>query len=148
MYLKGTTARGHGQAQTPEEIRGKVDDMLKNLGERVLQALSVGGQKARQFDDAYSAKVRDMFGVHDVNVNAPMRKTIGAVAGYPATYGPARENPGAPFANFGERAAGYAMPLGGVAARYVLPTAGAVAIADLTGRLYDAASEVPIFPAE
>lgn len=150
MQARLRPARGHGPQPNEAETRAKVESMLQNLGARVLEALKSGGQQFRKFDDAYAGKVRDAFGVTDDSVSAPMRKTVGAVLGSPATYGPSRPVDGATgrtrdFENIGERIGGYAIPATGALARYGVPTAAAIGLADLTGRFYDAASEEEIF---
>ena len=143
-------ARGHYDQQTPDErareVNDQVNGMLQALGARVLNALKSGGQQFRKFDDAYAEKVRDMFGVHEVGTNK-IRQGIGVAAGYPVTYPRSKTNIDPemnPMGYRAEEAASYALPIAGGLARYGVPTAAAIGLADLTGRMYDAASEEEI----
>ena len=146
MQARLRPARGHGPQPNEAETRAKVESMLQNLGARVLEALKSGGQKFREFDDAYAGKVRDMFGVEEVGTNK-IRQGIGVAAGYPVTYPRSRSTADPvknPMGYRAQEAASYALPVAGGLARYGVPTAAAIGLADLTGRLYDAASEEEI----
>ena len=113
----------------------KADEMLQNLGQRIVDALQGAGKGIREFDDAYAEKVRNFIklpqGHPDSNtVLGTARNAVGAVAGYPVTYPPA-VNTGAPPQGLGEQLTAYGiqygMPVGGVAIRYGLPIAGVTA---------------------
>jgi hypothetical protein len=135
--------------ENPKPAKEVADEMLKSIGARVLQLLGQGGDKLRKFDDAYAAKVSDMFGVNDMSTSAPLRKTVGAIVGSPLGHGMIKdiEINKNPFP--GERALAavtpYAVPAASAGFRYGLPALGAAGLANLTGRLYDAASEEEIF---
>ena len=126
----------------------EADNLLKSIGQRVVSMLQAGGDKARQFDDAYAARVSDMFGVNDMNTRAPIRKTVGAVLGAPLGHGLIKdiELNKNPFP--GERALAavtpYAVPAASAGFRYGVPLAAAAGLAELTGNMYDYASEQPM----
>ena len=129
-----------------EKIQDKVNEMLSNLGARVMDALRTGGDKFLDFDDKYARAVGE-FGNDSV-----------AAKGFRGT--PIREMAD----NFKQNGAGFygndfvgdtymnSMLYGGTAAnllsRYALPAGGAVlaakGLADLTQGLYDTASDQPI----
>ena len=106
--------------------------------------------KFRQMDDAYAGKVRQtiMPNSPDGSMMSVARSTAGAVLGAPITHGVATPdvdklvNPGMYRA---QQAAAFGVPVASAAFRYGLPLAAAAGVADLTGRVYDAASEVEVF---
>lgn len=134
MYLKGT-ARGHGRAQTPEEVKSKVDDMLKNLGERVLQALGTAGKKVADFDRAYADKVYE--GMGDKGRENFFRVATSAT---PIEDMLAQKFPGEPLF----QAQKYGIIGSNLASRYALPAGGAVALQQALASLYDGASDIEI----
>ena len=137
--------RGHGQPMPDEEIKSKVDGMLQALGARVLEALKSGGQQFRKFDDAYAGKVKEALQVDPASRYGAARNYVAEVAGHPVTrMGKMTDIPTNRAAEYAQRAAIGTGPLIGGAVRYGIPTAAAVGLADLTGRLYDAASEEEI----
>ena len=137
--------------ENPRDPKEVGEELLSKIGRQVLELLSKGGDKARQFDDAYSARVMDAFSVNDSSINAPIRKVVGATIGSPLGHGMIRPEDITisknPFP--GERALAaavpYAVPAVSAGVRYGVPLAAAAGVADLTGRLYDAASEQEIY---
>ena len=106
--------------------------------------------KFRQMDDAYAGKVRQIIMPNqpDGSMMSVARSGAGAVLGAPITHGVATPdvdklvNPGMYRA---QQAAAYGVPVASAAFRYGLPLAAAAGVADLTGRVYDAASDVEVF---
>ena len=142
-------ARGHGPQRNPEvkgQVQDKVDEMLQSLGARVLEALQSGGQQFRKFDDAYAGRVKEALQVEPGTRFSVPRNFVAEVAGHPVThgFGEMTSIPKKKYAEYAQRAAIGAGPFIGGAVRYGVPTAAAVGLADLTGRLYDAASEEEI----
>ena len=134
--------------ENPRSAKEVGEEMLSNIGRQVLSLLQAGGDKARQFDDAYAAKVSDMFGVNDMNTSAPMRKTLGAVLGAPLGHGLIKDIELNKNLFPGERALAavtpYAVPAASAGFRYGVPLAAAAGLAKLSGQMYDYASEEPM----
>ena len=101
-------------------------------------------EKVRQIDDAYAGKVRQtiMPNQPDGSMMSVARSRAGEVLGTPVTRGLADVGSDPSIMN---QVAKYAVPAASIGARYGLPLAAAAGIADLTGRVYDAASEVEVF---
>ena len=107
-------------------------------------------EKFRQIDDKYAGKVRQIIMPNqpDGSMMSVARSGMGAVLGAPITHGVATPdvdklvNPGMYRA---QQAAAYGVPVASAAFRYGLPLAAAAGVADLTGRVYDAASDVEVF---
>jgi hypothetical protein len=107
------------------------------------------GQRLRSFDDQYAHRVREA--VIPSNPDGSMmsvgRGMAGGIIGTPLTYGlPEIDRPGGP--RMIDRAAQLGMPAASATVRYVIPAAGLTAagmqLAELTGGLYDYASEKPV----
>lgn len=110
------------------------------------------GQKIRAFDDAYAAKLAEYIGGFKPKNNSPgqfVQIGAGLSVGVPATrkydMGPvdAEVNDISRLLN---RAGQYGIPALNAGVRYGLPLTAAAGLADLTGRLYDAASDIEIIP--
>ena len=99
----------------------------------------------QKVDDKYAEGVRNLVMPKspDGSAMSVARSVGGAVVGAPLGHGLAKLGPDATVA---ERALKYAIPATSAAVRYGLPAAGAVALADGIGNLYDAAEEIPIGP--
>ena len=138
--------------ENPRDHREVGEEMLSNIGRQVLELLRAGGNKFLDFDEKYANAVqRTVFPEKLQGTNSPMNAVRGAAyigAGMPirdsidlrATV--LKEMQGK------ERIAAEALqvgiPVANVAARYGLPAAGAVGLAELTSNLYDYASEQPL----
>ena len=130
--------------RNPKPAEDVADEMLKNIGQQVLALLGKGGQKVRQFDDKYAAFVRDQMMPKnpDGSIMSVARSGMGAVIGSPVTHGLADVSSDPRMIN---QVAKYAIPAASIGARYVLPALALKAVADLTGDVYDAASDIPVF---
>ena len=106
----------------------KAGDLLKSLGMQV-----------RNIDDAYAQKWRETIGGPQGG-NA-VRQLVGAVTGSPLTHGITTFDDGTGSmrraSTLTEHAVAYGMPIASMTARYALPTAGAVALAQGVGNLYN-----------
>ena len=126
----------------------EADDLLKSIGQRVVSMLQAGGDKARQFDDAYSAKVMEAFGVNDESVRSPLRKMVGATIGSPLGHGMIKNVELNANPNFAEKALAaavpYAVPAVSAGVRYGVPLAAAAGLSELTGDMYDYATQQPM----
>ena len=100
--------------------------------------------KFRQMDDAYAGKVRQIIMPKqpDGSMMSVARSGVGAVLGAPVTRGLADVSDDPRMIN---QVAKYAIPAASIGARYVMPAVALKGVADLTGDLYDATSEVEIF---
>lgn len=106
---------------------------IENMRVSLMDLLSKGGERFRQFDDAYAQAVRDklMLESGDPRLSNPVgvaRNMAGAFAGAPITHGPALmvKADGTEYLpeTLLEKVAGYGTPAIGGVSRYVLPTAG------------------------
>ncbi len=139
--------------ENPRDAKEVGEELLSNIGRQVLALLSKGGDKARQFDDAYSARVREAIYPEKLHgQGGPMgavRGIAAEVVGSPLGHGLIKnvEINKKPF--LGERALAaavpYAVPAVSAGVRYGVPLGAAAGLANLTGRLYDAASEEEIY---
>ena len=125
--------------ENPKPTKEVADEMLKSIGARVLDMFQAGGRKLEAFDNSYADAVYDRIGGKDANpligmtssgsIMDILRQDAGGVPGMMA------QKYGLAAANVGSR---YALPAGAT----MLAAKG---LADITGGLYDAASEQPIF---
>ena len=148
---------GHrGLAPEPkshEQAQQEAQELLAAFGGRIMQMLRAGGDKARQFDDAYASRVREAIYPEKLHgQGGPMgavRGIAAEVVGSPLGHGLIEnvEINKNPF--LGERALAaavpYAVPAVSAGVRYGVPLGAAAGLANLTGRLYDAASEEEIY---
>ena len=118
----------------------------------MLALIRKAGDKVRQFDDAYAAKLAEYIGSFKPKNNSPgqfVQIGAGLSAGVPATrrydMGPvdAEVNDISRLLN---TAGQYGIPALNAGVRYGLPLTAAAGLTDLTGRLYDAASDIKIIP--
>lgn len=142
--------------ENPRPAKDVADEMLKTIGQKVLNLFKAGGKSFQDFDDAYAEKVRNvvMPDNPDGSLGSVARSMGGLFMGSPVTHGPAPVRYedggyGSPR-NVVEAIGAYGIPAIGATARYVVPgsviTAGAAGIADLTQNLYDSASDIPVLP--
>ncbi len=129
--------------ENPRDFRDAGEDILSNIGRQVLELLSRGGNKIREFDDAYAAKVREavMPSNPDGSMMSVGRNMVGATIGAPLTHGLSDVSQDPRMIN---QVLKYAVPATSAGVRYGLPAAGAVGLAELTGNLYDYASDQTI----
>jgi len=115
----------------------KAGELLKSLGMHV-----------RNMDDSYAKKWRETIGGPEGS--NPIRQLVGAVTGSPLTHGMTTFDDGMggmrQASTFPEQAVAYGMPIASMTARYALPAAGAVALAQATGSLFNMASGTPVLP--
>ena len=106
---------------------------VENMRVALMDLLGKGGERFRQFDDAYAQAVRDklMLESGDPRLSNPVgvaRNMAGAFAGAPITHGPALmvKADGTEYLpeTLLEKVAGYGTPAIGGVSRYVLPAAG------------------------
>ena len=121
----------------------------------LMDLLGKGGERFRQFDDAYAQAVRDklMLESGDPRLNNPLgvvRNMTGAFAGAPITHGPALmvRADGTEYLpeTLLEKVAGYGTPAIGGVSRYVLPTAGVTlagkGLIDIIDKINETADQV------
>lgn len=106
---------------------------VEKMREALVDLLSKGGKKFREFDDAYAAAVRDrlMIPEGDPRASSPMgiaRNMAGAFGGAPVTHGPAavvlKDGTERMPQGVLENVVSYGIPATGAAVRYALPAAG------------------------
>ena len=147
------STRAFPESKSPEQSQEEAQQLLARFGGQIMEMLRAGGDKARQFDDAYSARVREAIYPEKLHgQGGPMGATRGIAAevvGSPLGHGMIDniQLNKKPFP--GERALAaavpYAVPAVSAGVRYGAPLAAAAGLANLTGRLYDAASEEEIY---
>lgn len=118
------------------------------MRKQMLDALHTAGRKLRGMDDVYAARWREVIG--GPQGGNPARQLIGAVTGSPLTHGLTTFDGGGGVMrsanSFPEYAVAYGMPVASMTARYALPAAGAVALAQGLKGLYDLSSRTPVLP--
>jgi hypothetical protein len=128
--------------ENPKPTKEVADDMLKSIGARVLEMFNSGKEKFLDMDEKYARAVdRATVGQNDAFGGMTRGASIRDILA------PGQADSQA------EKIALLAMEMGAmgtnVASRYALPAGaamlGAKGVADITGGLYDAASEQPIF---
>jgi len=133
--------------ENPRSAKEVGEEMLSNIGRQVLSLLQAGGDKARQFDDAYSKRVMDTIMADEGGVMAVPRGFLAASLGSPLTHGVGKstiDKAKNPIGHRLETLYAHSMPVTSGIARYGVPAAAALGLAELTGEMYDYASEQPM----
>ncbi len=150
----GSTSKFAPEIKTPQQAEQEAQELLASFGSRILEMLKAGGDKARQFDNAYATKVRDVIYPESIagkdRIDAMPRGFAAAIAGTPVGRS-AKEFDLEMSANPSRAEevlaaiTPYALQASSAGLRYGLPLGVAAKAADLTGKLYNAASEEEIF---
>ena len=100
---------------------------VENMRVALMDLLGKGGQKFREFDDAYAAAVRDKLRSDQTGGINTVRNLAAEVLGAPVTYGVGRSDRDPRTQTLGymmDTGAAYAVPVASASARYVAPAAG------------------------
>ena len=114
--------------------RVKLNEMLQNLGDRVIQATEGGARRLGEFDKAYADKVYEMIGAEKSNPLVMLTSAVPLREAFPQDMQGNRMLQAQKYGAIGAN----------IASRYALPVGAAVGLQQALAGLYNAASDQPI----
>ena len=118
--------------------KAKLNEMLQNLGDRIIQATEGGARRLSEFDRAYANKVYEMQGGKKANplLSATSAESIGDMLAQDVS--DSRQLQALKYGAIGAN----------LASRYALPAGTAIALQQALANLYGQASDMPIYPSD